>query len=260
MAGMWGLCASDLLQVAHWNPRALAGMLGYTLLGAVGFNIARIASLVLDGRLPALETPSLLATMTFLTGPILTMALGIGFILLIAERLQEDLRRTATYDALTGVFSRRAFLTEAERAFANARRSRTPFSLLLLDLDHFKRINDTFGHQAGDEVLRAFAELAQRMLRQGDLFGRYGGEEFCALLPDTDRDGAWTVAERLRAHLSDLTVEHQGHRLAVTVSTGLAEGPVNANSLDAIIADADKALYCAKALGRNRVEIHRNVA
>jgi len=254
------LCAIDLLRAANWTSAVPAGGLGYILLGHAGFNVARAILTLHGGHLPHLLSPSTVQTLGFAESLLIILALGVGFIIMTTERLQAELRRAATYDALTGVFNRRAFLDVAEREFARFQRRGAPFSLLLLDIDHFKRINDTFGHQAGDEMLRSFSALALGALRQGDLFGRYGGEEFCALLPDTPCEGARIVAERLRESLSELVIEHEGNLIATTVSIGVAESRPGAESFDAIVSEADMALYHAKAGGRDRVEVYEEDA
>lgn len=253
------LSALDLLKAAQWTPAVPAGGLGYLLLAHAGFHATRAALTAYGGPLPVLLSRENLQAFAYLESPMVVLALGIGFVIMTTERLQGELRRAATYDALTGVFNRRAFLDMAEREFARTRRGGPSFALLLLDIDHFKRINDTFGHQAGDEMLRSFTRLAMGSLRQGDLFGRYGGEEFCALLPETGLDGALLVAERLRAGLSDLVIEYEGNLIATTVSIGVAKGGGAAESFDAIVADADMALYRAKAEGRDRVVAHREM-
>jgi diguanylate cyclase (GGDEF)-like protein len=162
------------------------------------------------------------------------------------KRAVESLRHLAMYDALTELFNRRAFLELAEREIARARRSNAPFAVLMLDLDHFKRINDRHGHPAGDRVLAGFAALLRRCLRAEDLVGRYGGEEFCAVLPGARKREALGVAERIRAQSAKKT--------GITVSIGVTLCPAGSEtSLQSAIARADEALYRAKKSGRNRV-------
>ncbi len=250
--------AADLLRAGRRSPRTAMGMTGGILAVHAAFYVGRAALALNSGALPPLLEPTAVQTLTFLEGPAMALAVGLGFVIMTTERLQADLRHVATYDSLTGVLNRRAFLDIAEAAFARLRRGGAPFSLLVMDIDHFKRINDSFGHQAGDAVLVAFTRSAQSALRTGDLFSRYGGEEFCALLPDTTGERAHAVAERLRAALSDLVVTHEGNMIATTVSIGIAEGNAGAESFDVIVAAADMALYRAKAEGRNRVVMHES--
>ncbi|HYH22733.1 MAG TPA: GGDEF domain-containing protein [Azospirillum sp.] len=247
------LCGLDLLRNARWAVRTSAGIVGLVFLGHAAFAGLRSASTILESPLPDLLSPSTVQSLGFLEAIGAMLAFGIGFIVMTTERLQADLRQAATYDSLTGIFNRSAFLALAESTFARARRSGEAFALLLIDIDHFKRINDSFGHQAGDTVLRAFTAAVTAELRQGDVFGRYGGEEFCVLLPGTRGDGALTVAERLRITLRDLLVEHEGNLISTSVSIGAADTGGAPQSFDEMLAEADKALYRAKATGRDRV-------
>ncbi len=171
------------------------------------------------------------------------------------ERVNQELHRLATTDSLTGVLTRRHFLELAGREFQRARRYGHHLSLLMIDVDHFKRINDTYGHQIGDEVLIALASVAQSALRDSDVFGRLGGEEFAVLLTDTDGKGARDLAERLREAVSKVQVPIRGTMLdfvGLTVSVGVTE-VTDSDSLDVLLHRADLALYDSKKSGRNRV-------
>jgi len=181
-----------------------------------------------------------------------TVGGSFAFLLMGRERSEAQMRDIAMKDALTGLFNRRAFMDLAERELTRVRRAGAPFAVLMLDIDHFKKVNDTHGHQAGDSVLAEFAARAQRCIRAGDVLGRYGGEEFCVLLPGAALQTAVTVAERIRALV-------EAHPLgqppsAVTVSIGVAGcDDAKQAELGPIIGRADKALYDAKRAGRNRV-------
>lgn len=168
------------------------------------------------------------------------------------RRAQDDLQRLATTDELTGAANRRAFTTMAEREFLRARRFGRPFTLLALDIDHFKVVNDHHGHAVGDRVLQACCVRWERLLREQDVLGRLGGEEFAVLLPETPRAEALAVADRLRAAIAS---GHIVDGVRVTVSIGLAD----IAAADEVWADtlerADQALYAAKHAGRNRVEL-----
>jgi diguanylate cyclase (GGDEF)-like protein/PAS domain S-box-containing protein len=172
------------------------------------------------------------------------------------QELRKELERQATTDALTGARNRRFFYEEAEREFARSRRYRQPLSVMMLDIDHFKRVNDTFGHHAGDEVLRRTAEVFRGEIRDGDLFGRLGGEEFAVLMPQTDLAGARMLAERLRATYAELRIrgEWEGE-IAPTVSVGVAETLATDADIEQTIRRADAGLYAAKRAGRNRVGV-----
>ena len=175
---------------------------------------------------------------------------GVG---LIRERHESELRRDAETDPLTGVLNRRGFLDSAERQLARLRGARRHAGLLLFDLDHFKAVNDRFGHNAGDRVLAGFAALALRAIRTNDLFGRIGGEEFAALLEGVDMATATVIAERIRVDFAALGLKHEGVVIPATVSAGVAVGEGNGLDLAALLAEADRALYDAKRAGRDRV-------
>jgi PAS domain S-box/diguanylate cyclase (GGDEF) domain len=168
------------------------------------------------------------------------------------KNYQATLERLATTDHLTGLLNRRAFLDATEREIRRAHRYGQPLALIMLDVDHFKRINDSHGHPAGDEVLRRIAATCRGMLRDGDLMGRLGGEEFAITLVQPPLQVASAVAERLRKAVSELGIEFGGERLAVTISLGIAEVGEGITSLDHLISRADACLYTAKRESRNR--------
>ncbi|MBK4719356.1 diguanylate cyclase [Azospirillum sp. YIM DDC1] len=171
---------------------------------------------------------------------------------------QTDLLRTLSFaDGLTGIANRRRFDEVLLREWRRCARVQLPLSLIMLDVDQFKPYNDHYGHQAGDECLRAVAQLlAGQMMRPGDLIARYGGEEFVCLLPETDEDGAVQVAERLRGTVADRRLPHAVSHVAdhVTISLGVATAqPILDNTPDRLTQLADGLLYEAKRAGRNRV-------
>lgn len=174
----------------------------------------------------------------------------------VAERqaAQAQLLELATTDSLTGLRNRRHFMATASQEFERARRYQTPLSLLMLDADHFKSINDRYGHPVGDEALKTLAEHGRRQLREIDLFARLGGEEFAILLPQTDFIAARAVAERLRQTIAEQSVATGQESFHFTVSIGVAS--LNAHTMDLhdLLRHADDALYQAKQHGRNRVE------
>lgn len=174
-------------------------------------------------------------------------------------RLFEKVQRLATTDVLTGVYSRHQFFDLGQQAFNEAQRYQQPFSCIMMDLDLFKNVNDTFGHGAGDEVLCSVAQACAAHLRDADIFGRYGGEEFVLCLPHTDADDALRTAERLRQLVARLEIPVSGgHALRVTISLGVStefdgkEPGYDAIALADLIDQADQALYMAKQTGRNR--------
>jgi diguanylate cyclase (GGDEF)-like protein len=160
-----------------------------------------------------------------------------------------------THDPMTEAYNKRAFLTEIEKEAGFAKRHNQPLTLVMFDLDHFKRVNDTYGHQAGDLVLRSVARKVTETVRKEDIFARYGGEEFALLLRNTDIEGAFIIAERVRRAIEDLEVTHNGRRIPCTVSMGIAKLDGTITRPADLIEAADERLYQAKRKGRNRTEV-----
>jgi diguanylate cyclase (GGDEF)-like protein len=194
---------------------------------------------------------------------------SVARILIANRRLQQDLSSAhkeiqrqraevaslsaeARTDTLTGLPNRRSFNEDLARRFDQWHRHEIPLSLLMIDVDSFKRFNDQYGHQTGDEVLRAIAHMLEKTLRQMDLAARFGGEEFAILLPGTNLQGATTVAERIRASIASETLFHSGKQLRVTVSIGVS----SVADMDDAEAFIKRALYAAKNGGRNRAFLH----
>ncbi|MGA9334258.1 MAG: GGDEF domain-containing protein [Rudaea sp.] len=176
-----------------------------------------------------------------------------GFVMMCNDRFNGELTRLAAVDSLTGVFNRRTFAMRARQAFDLARREADMLGLLLIDGDHFKRINDEHGHAAGDEALRVYAQTFRGSLRNGDTLGRVGGEEFAVLLPGCDEHAAQELGERLRAAVETRVFEHEGRNVPLRVSVGVAAMSDADSSFEALLRRADRALYAAKRGGRNRV-------
>jgi diguanylate cyclase (GGDEF)-like protein len=166
-----------------------------------------------------------------------------------------QLQQLATRDALTGLFNRREFQRMLEEECQRSVRFNHPFSLVMLDIDHFKKLNDTHGHQAGDEVLKHVASLLAGQVRAVDRVARYGGEEFAVLMVETNRQAAFEAMERLCALLAEMPciLAQNGLTLPVTLSVGIAELPLDAERPESLLAAADAALYAAKRAGRNRI-------
>jgi diguanylate cyclase (GGDEF)-like protein len=187
----------------------------------------------------------------------LLFTISVAFILLAMAKERTELRhRTAAMlDPLTGIANRRAFLQDAAALSERHRSNAKPVTVLLMDLDHFKSINDRFGHAVGDRVLEAFAKATRKVLRDSDLFGRLGGEEFAAILHSADRDEGLALAHGIRESFSKFGRVVDGHAIGATVSIGVShcEGP--AMDVSSLLAQADRALYLAKENGRNRIEV-----
>jgi diguanylate cyclase (GGDEF)-like protein len=169
--------------------------------------------------------------------------------------LAEANRRLALHDGLTDLLNRRAFDESLERAASQASRGGQPLSLLMIDLDHFKRLNDTYGHTAGDIALQAAAEEIRGQVRGGDLAARYGGEEFAIILPDTDGPAAFRMAERLRKALADRLIKVGDEQLKITASCGVSGTDLGYATPEELIHSADEALYASKETGRNRTSL-----
>jgi diguanylate cyclase (GGDEF)-like protein len=167
--------------------------------------------------------------------------------------MNDRIKDMAMRDGLTGLYNRRAFDEQLRHALGREDRQQGRLGLVLLDIDHFKKLNDTFGHPAGDAVLRHTAHVVEQHLRRGDEAARFGGEEFALILPGTDEAGARRLAERVRGAVEKAQIVFEGARLSVTVSLGAAVWPTDGKDEETLLAAADRALYAAKQAGRNRV-------
>ena len=170
--------------------------------------------------------------------------------------LHEDIKRQAITDGLTATWNWRYFRIRYEQEIERSARFNRPFSLCVIDIDHFKQFNDTYGHQRGDSVLIELARRVKDQIRDIDALARYGGEEFVLILPETDEEGALKTAEKIRAAVGEIPFEGEPP-LTVTVSIGVATYPIHGSDQDALLNHADQAMYAAKASGRNQVVVHR---
>lgn len=201
-----------------------------------------------------MSQPATVEAAAYIAGYMLMIVNGFGFMLLSKERDDARMERLATTDELTSVLNRRAFFSRAESARLLALRQRQPIALLMLDIDHFKQLNDRFGHATGDEALTLFARTTAGILREHDILGRMGGEEFALALPGTDLAGAMQAAERLRQATMEIRLLTCGNSYTMTVSIGLVVIEPN-EDLPAALGRADRGLYAAKRNGRNRMEV-----
>lgn len=165
------------------------------------------------------------------------------------------MRELATTDSLTGLFNRRRFMELCDREYSRSLRYGRALSMFMMDIDHFKLVNDEHGHDVGDQVLRSISETAIMALRGADIIGRIGGEEFAVLLPETENGSALEVAERLRLSIERSSIETTAGSLNITVSIGVSSMAPDITSVDKLLKRADVALYDAKQSGRNRVVV-----
>ena len=196
--------------------------------------------------------------LTFLFAFMCLLGAGYGFVLAVFERVAQQKEEAASHDGLTGCWNRSTTDALLEHELLRSRRTGTPVAFVLLDIDHFKQVNDQQGHRSGDAVLRRFADTVRGRLRASDVFGRTGGEEFGLVLPGTDMAGARWLVEAVRREVELMSVAgDEGQPLRVTVSAGIAPADAQATlSGDRLYGQADQALYEAKRNGRNRVEVY----
>jgi diguanylate cyclase (GGDEF)-like protein len=261
----YGQAVFDTVSLAPWRADASLALLRWqgkawpyvvasqsTVEGVLTVYVLRSLEAISDIEQDRLWRVGLLWVIGFLA--ISLAVLGIGWFKL-DRKLRRDLARQARTDALTGCANRRHFLTVLAAEKRRWERYARPFSLLSLDIDHFKEVNDRYGHPAGDQVLRHFVEVVKASLRPCDLVGRMGGEEFAALLPETKGEDAAGIAERVRSAVEGSPVLFLQTSISVTVSIGVSEWRGESDTLDDLLGRGDKALYAAKNAGRNRLAV-----
>lgn len=219
----------------------------------VAISLLRFASTLRGPSSGSLFQGGLIFSLQFIAADLILVGTALGFTAIANRKLAGHLEREALTDSLTQVFNRRAVENIAGRLLGHASRHGKPVSILLIDLDNFKRVNDSFGHPAGDLALLQFAGLAKETLRQSDIFARLGGEEFIAVLPDTGRDEAHATAERLRSAVNKNGFTLGGEPIKLTTSIGLVAYPEDGADWSTLLAKADALLYQAKRSGRDRV-------
>lgn len=254
IASLSAACAYELLTQHRGVARDASRFVG-VLFSLNGLIFVLFSQYAPSTDVDAAALPDVLHLATY--AAVLTLVIGwnFGFVMMAMQRYLDLAIELATHDDLTGVLNRRAFGDRALQHLKLAERGGSTLSVLAMDLDHFKRINDAYGHQAGDTVLREFVRIAQSCLRYPDQLGRVGGEEFVAILPATRAPGALVVAERLRQKLAETSIHHGETSINVSVSIGVAQYDSRRHDLNTLLEAADAALYGAKHRGRNCVEL-----
>ena len=247
--------AVSLLSDLVPHMRQVQRMTAWVFLLHALYLILRAVMTLAGDRIDDLFSPNLVHILAFLDVIVVAICLTFAFTALVNRRLQFHLDHLASYDLLTEVFNRRAFEQAVAREIARGERHQTALSLLILDVDHFKPVNDRYGHQVGDRVLAHLARTLRRTLRVEDVLGRLGGEEFAILLPETGQSDGLEIAERLRHVVADSYLEVDGLRISVTVSIGSVTSPARGTSWNQLYRQADEALYKAKQGGRNLIAV-----
>ena len=242
-----------------WRAERSLRVVAVTMaLAVLALLVRAVHALLQPDEYGALMQASLGQGLTFLVAFVCLLGAGFGFVLAVFERVASQMEEMATRDGLTGCWNRSTTDALLAHELQRAHRAGTPVAFVLLDLDHFKQVNDRHGHRTGDAVLRAFADAVRRRLRASDVFGRTGGEEFGLVLPDTDVAGARWLVEAVRREVEALQLaDDNGAPVQVTVSAGVAVADASSRlSGDRLYGQADQSLYEAKRAGRNRVEVY----
>jgi diguanylate cyclase (GGDEF)-like protein len=248
--GILLVCAWDIYRM---SIRSAAEIFTGTVFATIGvLTVLRTMSIVTGiDQSSQFYTPQTIAQIYQVIFAVGIIALTLGFILMVGNKLHSTLIFLASRDSQTGAFSRGVFFDHLTRELTRTQRTSAPLALMMIDLDNFKSINDTWGHPVGDMVIADFIRIVKSTLRSYDVLGRYGGDEFAILLPDTGIDEASMVAERIRTQCAESAAEG---RPAYTVSIGICGTIDGVEAMEVLLATADRALYRAKEGGKNRIE------
>jgi diguanylate cyclase (GGDEF)-like protein len=249
-----GLCCIDLIRGQTYDLPFARGITALPFAGASLFFLFRALWALSENTLQTFMSAGVVHQLGFLVINLLILTVSFGFMWMTSSRLEEELRNQARIDTLTRTYNRRALEELSLREMARASRHDLPVSVIMADIDRFKRINDTLGHQAGDMVLAKLANILTDNLRTQDLVARYGGEEFLLLLPDTTLEQAMQTAEKLRATVSE-TLLDPDKDIKATISLGVAQLR-KGEGWQSLVSRADKALYQAKRKGRDCLSYH----
>ncbi len=234
---------------------AVASITAVISIGHAFFYTFRLVSALGFAPVPTLLGPHTWQTYTFLEAGIYVLVIGVALMAMTVDNLYLQLRLTALSDRTTGLLSRNAVLSKLTEAIEIAKANHQPLHLMIVDLDHLDRINETYGHKAGDAMLAAFGSLLRNEFDLGGLSGRYGGDEFALVLPGVTAAEATSLAHRIRRATEALILPLENGRISLTVSIGLTGFQAQDQQFDTLIARADSALYRAKQTGRNRVVV-----
>ncbi len=249
------LCAKELLNNQKMHQAEIgARATGYMFLLFIMLTVFRLMSIINQQNNPLDQLQSWsLNEVTFIGCMFSIIVITFGLILMVYERMSHQLSFAAGHDWLTGVMNRGNLERTAARLQARSTREKQHYSILLMDLDYFKKINDQYGHLVGDEVLKKFTKVVQGCIRESDVMGRYGGEEFCVLLPKASESEALLLAERIRVSFEQKAMVLHSKQIKCTVSIGVSDSKISNANFANVFAAADTALYEAKKNGRNQV-------
>lgn len=251
------LCAREFFQQTpkyERPPRATTAMV-FVIYGL--FQVFRFIWTLGEGSIQSFMTAGAVHAFAFIFVILLIIGSAFGFIWMVSKRLEIDLTEIANLDQLTNILNRRGVETLAVREISNMRRDGTDLAIALVDIDHFKKVNDQYGHHIGDLTLTRFAHIIGQRLRSHDIFGRIGGEEFIIILPQTTIDQALLITERFRELVESHIFELEEHKIQITASFGVASCNPEINTLQDLMPYADKALYKSKQRGRNKVSLYQ---
>ncbi len=254
---LWSVSAFIFLACLFWNPAGFKGMYSYVFAFKLRFLISFIIISIVTSWFEYFRS-HYQQDLKMKNQALKEEQRQLNLEIQERKRLEKDLKKLANTDVLTGIMNRRYFLEQTKNEIQRHCRFSHSMTLLMLDIDRFKTINDTHGHPAGDQVIRSLASTLMEGVRHVDLVGRLGGEEFAVLLVETPPKDALETAQRLRKGIMGKSIDHESHVIYYTVSIGVAHARQKEDTVDDLISRADRALYSAKKNGRNRVELYKD--
>jgi diguanylate cyclase (GGDEF)-like protein len=253
----YACCAGLLLIRVKPEFRSISSFTGVLFAGLSAILLLRaIVIYQSPSSLYSLYTNIPINPATFILICLMQVCVTFGFLLMLNQHLMQEVKKIASRDMLTGAYNRRQFEEEIVRLQSRSERTQDHFALMLIDIDNFKFINDNYGHPSGDEVLRRLSQIALKTIRAQDYWARFGGDEFCILLPSTESEDALILANRLRESYANVTFMFGGKALKSSISIGIADTSQVGLNYHSLLTAADQALYQAKLNGRNQVIFH----